>query len=356
MTQLTAIQPTGILSKVLEARQQLSIASPEIAINKPLVELVEATITAACNGDNTPRAYSRAIAKFIEMLQDERLPGETLVTEVKQGKRVLWQFGDTPAGVLLLVDAGLLDKYQKAHKQGIYAVKSFLGVALRDNVLTTDQAQAMGIKPFKARVKRNPSPVGRRLSVMEVQILRGSVDTSTNTGKRNQAIIDLMLFAGLRRDEVSKLMLSDFQQDAGRWAITFEGKGDKPRKIFVHKALYQSLETWLKVYAHELGDNAPVFVRMRKGDRIRQNAMTPAAIGEIVANQGHTSGLAPLKGKNRLSAHDLRRTCARRLYDRGAGLAAIQKFLGHADVKTTISYIGVDFDDAANVVDLLAYE
>jgi integrase len=38
--------------------------------------------------------------------------------------------------------------------------------------------------------------------------------------------------------------------------------------------------------------------------------------------------------------HDLRRTYARRLYDDGVPLPAIQANLGHASVDTTLGYIG----------------
>jgi integrase len=38
--------------------------------------------------------------------------------------------------------------------------------------------------------------------------------------------------------------------------------------------------------------------------------------------------------------HDLRRTYARRLYDDGVPLSAIQANLGHASVDTTLGYIG----------------
>ena len=43
------------------------------------------------------------------------------------------------------------------------------------------------------------------------------------------------------------------------------------------------------------------------------------------------------------------------LHDQGGSLAAIQKILGHADVKTTTLYIGLDEDDAKDAIDLLKY-
>jgi integrase len=44
--------------------------------------------------------------------------------------------------------------------------------------------------------------------------------------------------------------------------------------------------------------------------------------------------------RRRVRPHDLRRTYARRLYEAGLDLVAIQQNLGHADVKTTLGYIG----------------
>jgi len=41
-----------------------------------------------------------------------------------------------------------------------------------------------------------------------------------------------------------------------------------------------------------------------------------------------------------VTPHDLRRTYARRLYEGGLDVVAIQQNLGHADLKTTLGYIG----------------
>jgi integrase len=42
--------------------------------------------------------------------------------------------------------------------------------------------------------------------------------------------------------------------------------------------------------------------------------------------------------------HDLRRTAAKRWYVAGVPLPQIQANLGHADIKTTIKYLGIDQD------------
>jgi integrase/recombinase XerD len=54
-----------------------------------------------------------------------------------------------------------------------------------------------------------------------------------------------------------------------------------------------------------------------------------------------------------LDAHDLRRTFARLGYDAGVPVEQISKLLGHADVKTTMLYLGIDIDIESTVSDFI---
>ena len=94
---------------------------------------------------------------------------------------------------------------------------------------------------------------------------------------------------------------------------------------------------------------------IRRGDHIKPQALTPQAISNLVAQRGAAARLSSLSGDNRLTPHDLRRTCARNAYDNGAPLPAVQLFLGHSDPKTTAHYIGLTFDEAASVADFVNY-
>jgi integrase len=91
-------------------------------------------------------------------------------------------------------------------------------------------------------------------------------------------------------------------------------------------------------------DQGPVFRGFYKGHRkvcpgnrkLRPGRLSVRAVAYIV-------GAYPVRiGGEMVSVkpHDLRRTYARRLYDAGFDLVAIQQNLGHADVKTTLGYIG----------------
>ena len=189
--------------------------------------------------------------------------------------------------------------------------------------------------------------------------LRATVDlTARNDTKatRDKAIIDLMLYAGLRRSEVAALTPGNFKQDGGRWWIVLTGKGDKPRRLKSHDTLYKSLKAWLAITGQALGDSDdPLFTNLTKGGNTTGKALNAGVIGRIVAEYGAAAGLAPRLGTNRLSPHDLRRTCARNAYDNGANLMQVQGMLGHSDPKTTACYIGAYERDDDTAVDYVRY-
>ena len=134
------------------------------------------------------------------------------------------------------------------------------------------------------------------------------------------------------------------------------GKGDKTRRLKAHDALYKSLKAWLAITGQELGDGAgALFSNLMKSGKPTPRALNAGVIGRIVAEYGAAAGLAPRDGKNRLSPHDLRRTCARNAYDNGANLMQVQAMLGHSDPKTTSTYIGAYERDDDTAVDYVRY-
>jgi integrase len=273
--------------------------------------------------------------------------------------------------VLRLVDAALLDAFRAARaaagdspnaaSQRIAAVRTFLAVAFRDRILTTAQAQSLGLAAYRQLQKQDRQPVGRRLSVAEVRRLRASVDTTTLKGTRDLAILDLMLYLGLRREEVVQLTLADLRQDGGRWWLFVAGKGQKTRRLKVHDDLYRSLWAWFAQVGIHPGGSGPVFGSVHRGDGIRPEPdgslrpLTAEVVSQLVAAYGQAAGLVTAGSAASLTPHDLRRTAARTAYDNQATLIQVQEMLGHADPKTTALYIGADANDADTAVDHVRY-
>ncbi len=325
---------------------------------------VAAALQAAARSPHSQRAYCQSIGLFLQYLDGALGGGLGLASARTEGKATVWAFGNV-AGILRQVEPGHLAGYRSWREaQGdspntvaarYAAVVSFLRVAYRDGILTDKQAQRLGIRPYAPRARRDAKPTGRRLSKEEVRALRQAVDVSTVKGKRDLAILDMALFAGLRCEEIARLELGHLVQDGGRWWLVFAGKGEKTRKIKVHDTLYASLEAWLAATGRGLVGTGPVFWPVNKGDVATPGRLAPSAINRLVAEYGAKAGLAPLHGDGRLGPHDLRRTCARNAYENGAPLPAIQRLLGHSDVATTMRYIGSEDSNGGGAVDFVRY-
>lgn len=359
----------------LAAFGQTSIASVEAVLKRPLGELVETTILASArDNDNTARSYRMAIGLFLEFLDSQRghlLPANIaeqwrpFAERVREGKRVLWIFRPSMA-ILRLVDAGLLDGFSawrasegdNTNSIGtrMYAIRTFLSVAYRDNVLTYEQATSMRIQPYRARQKHDHQPVGRRLSPEEVRALRQAVNAKTRKGKRDLLLLDTMLYLGLRREEVTSLQVGNFRQDGGRLWLIVTGKGSKTRRLKVHETLQADLSVWMTCAGISWDDmETSLFRSVNKGDRIGAKAINTSVVGRLVAEYGAKAGLAPRHGKAQLSAHDLRRTCARNAFQNSGNLLLVQAMLGHSDPKTTARYIGAFEDDDHTAIDFVRY-
>lgn len=337
-----------------------------------LANLIETTLTAAARSTATRRTYQTAIGLFLQFLDQKQgdqipekyQPWRPFATATTVNGKTVWEIRAS-AVVLQLVTPTVLEGFRHWRESTgdspntastrVYAIRTFLSVAQREGVLTPQQIQSLGLKGYSQRQKRVQQPVGRRLTRNEVQQLRAAVDAQSNKGKRDLAILDVMLFAGLRREEVAELDRSALRQDGGRWWLVFSGKGEKMRRLKVHDTLYQSLQTWLTTAGIAKETKGPMFRSFDRGDHVTEKSIDPSTVGRIVTEYGHLTGIADQRGRNQLSAHDLRRTCARNAYDNGASLLLVQAMLGHEDPKTTAHYIGAFESDDDTAIDYVRY-
>jgi len=346
---------------------------------RPLAELVQDVLAAAARSPHTQRAYQTAIGLFLQFIEgqnSDRLPADWLPVASPQEEeltdrrnrrytKIVWEYR-APAALLRIVTAATLDGFRlwrersgdtpNTASQRVAAARVFLAVAYRDGILTHNQATALALKPYHQRQKRDNKPTGRRLSVQEVKALRAAVQLTAETepaALRNLAVIDLMLFAGLRREEVTTLRAADIVQDNGRYWLVLSGKGDKTRRVKITNTLYQSLVKWLNLAKPRQDDL--ILSGVNKGGNITGAPLQPSTVARITAAAAAAAGIAPPTGANALSPHDLRRTCARNAYDNGAPLLLVQQMLGHTDPKTTARYIGALENDGETATDFVRY-
>ena len=343
----------------------------------PMAELWRNFMLAAGKrSQKTAKSYESALVLFLDFIGqkygvDIIKPLEKRWRSEKNNReytRIVWEvYGDTE--ILSNVDLALLDLFshwllskgngQATISNRLSGVNAFLSVALRDKVISRDQGIDLQITPYKAKQKKQQQQTGRRLDPQEVRTLRATVELKARNDTkmiRDRAIIDFMLFAGLRRQEVADLDIANFKMDGGRWWMSVTGKGDKVRRLKVHDVLFKSLTAWLEITGAELGTGSGyLFQNLTKAGSLTNNKLDASAIGRLVAEYGHAAGLAKEKGPNRLSPHDLRRTAARNAYELKATIYQVQTMLGHASPDTTQLYIGALEDDSNTAIDKIAY-
>lgn len=177
-----------------------------------------------------------------------------------------------------------------------------------------------------------------RLTEGQANALIGAPGTHTLKALRDTALIVLMLCSGIRAAEAAALDMVDLRQRlGGELALHVrEGKGSKQRLIPYGNYEYalMILEVWLKRAGIE--DGAVFRGFFKGGKRVRSHRLTTRQIRRIVKHYPVTIDAHQRK----VEPHDLRRTYARRCYEDGMALLAIQQNLGHASVETTQDYIG----------------
>jgi site-specific recombinase XerD len=95
-------------------------------------------------------------------------------------------------------------------------------------------------------VRKLGSRLGNWLTVVEASALWQSPDGRTLMGKRNRAILAILLGCGLRRRELAELELESLQRREERWAIAdLIGKGRHIRTVPVPNWVKDTLDVWL---------------------------------------------------------------------------------------------------------------
>ena len=171
---------------------------------------------------------------------------------------------------------------------------------------------------------RSPRTLPKILNPGEVDALVAALRTW-----RDRAMIQAMLFGGLRRCEVLGLRLEDIHVGERRVFIV-AGKGGHERITPISNRFFESLAVYL---SEERGDTTTdrVFVVL-KGPR-KGRPLSAAGLDQIMIGARDRAGLG------HATCHELRHTCLTRLREAGMALEAVQAQAGHRSIETTRLYL-----------------
>jgi integrase/recombinase XerD len=225
------------------------------------------------------------------------------------------------------VQAALLEKRSPATvKKMMCALKRVLREARKLELMDAQNyAAAVDLPSIKSSKKLR----GRALSHQEIIAL---MDVCTNDptpqGTRDAALIAILRGAGLRRAEVVKLELKDFNARTSAVEVR-GGKGDKDRLVYLPDEAIAVVEDWLTLRGRRPG---ALLCPIRKGGEIEYRKMTPFAVLLILQKRAQEAGV------DSFSPHDFRRTFCSDLLDAGVDIVTVQKLAGHASPVTTSKY------------------
>lgn len=238
-------------------------------------------------------------------------------------------WGDVRYNVTQAIRAQLAEKYSASTaNRHLSALRGVLKEAWRLGYMAAEEYQrAVDLKAIKGQ-KVKQAEAGRHLDSGEIKGLMGACADGTKAGIRDAAIIAVGYGCGLRRSEIAKLQLTDY--DAERGALRIQaGKGNKDRLAYLPGGAGNAISSWLAIRGNEPG---ALFYSIRKGDNIEAKGLTDQAVYNILANR------AQLAGIKRFTPHDLRRTFAGDLLDAGEDISTVQQMMGHSNANTTAGY------------------
>jgi integrase/recombinase XerD len=155
---------------------------------------------------------------------------------------------------------------------------------------------------------------------------------------RDRAILAVLAFTGCRVGEVARLRVGDFKQSGGHHVLEIRGKGGKERRMPLHPEAVERLQCWL-VLLTEKEPGQPLFrpVRSARGhgrDGFLTAPLARRGLQYLVRRYVEKLGLDP-----NVTVHSFRVTALTTARERGADIVDLQDFAGHADPRTTLTYI-----------------
>jgi len=193
---------------------------------------------------------------------------------------------------------------------------------------------------------RGPGNTARRLGnwigAADAARLIQTPPADTLRGRRDRAMLAVLIGCGIRRAELARLADADIQQREGRWCVVdLAGKGRKLRTVPMPGWTKVLVDRWIaardqarKIDQSNIIDQAAprLFCSMDNRGNLH-DTMSSNAIYETVLYWAKRASLP-------VAPHDLRRTFSRLALNGRADLHQIQLSLGHASIQTTERYLG----------------
>jgi site-specific recombinase XerD len=206
----------------------------------------------------------------------------------------------------------------------VSGLRSFLTFALVEGLIEKPLAAAV---PSVARWGGSSLP--RFLSHRQVMAMLKTCDRRRAIGRRDYAILILLVRLGLRSAEVACLRLDDIDWRAGE--IVVRGKGGVEERLPLPADVGEAIAAYLRRGRPRRSDRE-VFLRVVAPLR----GLRTGGVAEVARSASERAGVGSF------GPHRLRHTCATEMLQAGSSLAEVAELLRHRMIITTAGYAKVD--------------
>jgi integrase len=325
---------------------------------------------------HTMRAYLSALADFVEYA------GASTTRHDAEDYEVNWQSMTMPTRALItsyIAHSMRRGLGAKTITRYLASVRLFMRKLEEQQVIPRSGADFVVIMEGQRQLRLsattpNPKPDttsnrpaldqhGKRLNLHEVNLLFGSFtpgatslpDITTLTGKRDLALLYLGITSGLRAAELARITPAAIREGTHCHEVHIRGKRANTDPVGIDATAHALITQWIEAYnaALPLGDerridnDTPIWQPLLRGDAIpplglrgnrAETGISARAILGIVARR--TEEALGYK----ITAHDMRRTCAYLMRSHGYEWDTIRSQLRHKSIGTTEKYVGREQD------------
>ena len=204
-------------------------------------------------------------------------------------------------------------------------VKAFLGFAHEMRVIVRNPARLL-------KVPRVHSAEPVVLTVDEAQAMLRSPDRRCIQGRRDHAVLALLMSAGLRESELCALDVADVTAKWSHHVVTVRhGKGGKPRSMSLADAVSDAIAAYLELRGQVRPDE-PLFLTLGKRG-LAPTRITPKAVDHLVAVHARRALIS-----KPVTTHLLRHCAVSFALANGASPREVMEMAGHSSLTITNRY------------------
>ena len=282
--------------------------------------------------EHTLRNYAIDLGQFLEHLAPaDPATGERREVDVKEIDHITIR-----EWLSELHDA---QKKKSSIARKLAALRTFFQFLIREGAVEANPAKLVSTPRLEKKLPNH-------LSVEDAVRFIETPDETTDLGRRDRAILEMLYGTGVRVSELVKLDLRDI--DFRGRTIRVKGKRRKERVVPFGEPALHALMRYLTEVRPAFLNNAPVAERDEAAVFLNYQGtrITTRSVGRMVDKY-----IKICAGIHDISPHSLRHSFATHLLDSGADLRDIQELLGHARLSTTQIYTHVSMEKLIEVYD-----